>query len=43
MALDLNDFSVVVRYPSHIPLEEADAKDALVAVEAVKAAILGVL
>jgi hypothetical protein len=29
MVLDLNDFSVVVRYPSLIPLEEADAKDAI--------------
>ena len=43
LALDLNDFSVVVRYPSHIPLEEADAKDALEAVEAIKAAILSSL
>ena len=43
LALDLNDFSVVVRYPSHIPLEEADANDALEAIEALKKAILGSL
>jgi HEPN domain-containing protein len=42
-ALDLNAFSVLVRYPSHIPLEKADAKDALEAVEAMKAAILSSL
>jgi len=43
LALDLNDFSVVVRYPSHIPLEEADAKAAVEAVEVVKAAILDIV
>lgn len=43
LALDLNAFSVVVRYPSHIPLDEGDAKDALEAVEAMKAAILSYL
>ncbi|MGO8695694.1 MAG: hypothetical protein ACLQMF_18690 [Rectinemataceae bacterium] len=36
LALDLNAFSVVVRYPSHVVLEEADAKDALGAVEDTK-------
>jgi HEPN domain-containing protein len=43
LALDLNDFSVLVRYPSHIPLEETDATDALKAVEAVETAILDVV
>ncbi|MDA8410084.1 MAG: HEPN domain-containing protein [Treponema sp.] len=27
--LRLNDFSVVVRYPAHVPLEESDAMQAL--------------
>lgn len=36
--LGLNDFAVVVRYPSHVPLEEQDALDALKAVEKIRGA-----
>ena len=34
--LGLNDFAVVVRYPSHVPLEEQDAMKALEATQAVR-------
>jgi HEPN domain-containing protein len=43
LALELNDFSVVVRYPAHIPLENKDAMKALKAVERIRAEILKVL
>jgi len=36
MLLNLNDFSVVVRYPSHVSLEEQDAIKALEAVKKVR-------
>lgn len=36
MLLNINDFSVVVRYPSHISLEEQDAIKALEAVDKIR-------
>lgn len=36
MLLSLNDFSVVVRYPSHVPLEEQEAIRALEAVKEIR-------
>lgn len=36
MLLNLNDFSVVVRYPSHVSLEEQDAIKALEAVNKIR-------
>ncbi len=36
MLLNLNDFSVVVRYPSHVSLEKQDAIKALEAVKKVR-------
>jgi len=41
--VDLNDFSVLIRYPSHIALEEADATEALQAVGIIRAEILRLL
>jgi HEPN domain-containing protein len=39
MMVDLNEFSVVVRYPSHVQLEELDAIEALRAVGLIRTAI----
>lgn len=39
MMLDLNEFSVMVRYPSHVQLEESDAIEALKAVKLIRTAI----
>lgn len=36
MLLNLNDFSVVVRYPSHVSLEEQDAIKALEGVNTIR-------
>jgi len=40
---DLNDFSVIVRYPAHIPLEASDTMNALKAVETIKLKILKIM
>jgi len=37
---DLNDFSVVVRYPAHLTLDETDAKKALIDAEADRSFVL---
>ena len=41
--LGLNDFAVVVRYPSHVPLEEQDAILALDAVKDIREALAKLL
>ena len=40
---DLNDFSVIVRYPAHIPLEASDTEQALQAVETIKSEIMKII
>ncbi|MEI8096472.1 MAG: HEPN domain-containing protein [Spirochaetales bacterium] len=40
---DLNDFSVVVRYPAHVMLEEMDATKALADAESVKTVVLALV
>jgi len=40
---ELNDFSVIVRYPAHIPLEASDTVQALQAVETIKSKILKII
>lgn len=39
-AMDLNDFSVIVRYPAHVLLEEADATKALADTEMIRTIVL---
>ncbi|MEI8096307.1 MAG: HEPN domain-containing protein [Spirochaetales bacterium] len=39
-ATDLNDFSVIVRYPAHVLLEEADATKALADTEMIRTIVL---
>ncbi|MEI6388899.1 MAG: HEPN domain-containing protein [Spirochaetota bacterium] len=41
--LSLNDFAVVVRYPSHVPLEEQDAIKAIAAVREARQALAALL
>jgi HEPN domain-containing protein len=40
---DLNDFSVVVRYPAHVPLEASDTINALKSVDIIRAEIIKIL
>ncbi len=41
--LSLNDFAVVVRYPSHVPLEEQDVIKAIAAVREARQALAALL